>query len=463
MYVEQIYTNCLAEASYYIESKGQAAVIDPVREPDQYLGLAASRGATIKYVFETHFHADFVSGHLDLAKETGAQIVFGPTAEPGYEAYIGKDNEVFTLGDVEIILLHTPGHTPESSTFLLRDEKGNDHAIFTGDTLFIGDVGRPDLLDAVISKEELGGMLYDSLHNKIMPFGDEVIVYPGHGPGSACGKQIGSETVSTMGIQKKSNYALQPMSKEEFIRTVTEGQPVAPAYFLMDVRMNKLGYESIGDVLSNNLNPLDVEAFRKVSGEPNTFILDTRDQPVFAKGFVPNSVNIGLDGSYALWVGAVIPTDAKILLVTEEGDEHESVLRLARVGYENVAGYLKGGLAAWKAAGEAVMTLPEVTAEAFSDMLNVNTLGMLDVCKVGEFNNGHVVGAQHLCLSRLTEEMENVPRDKTIYVYCQAGYRSTIAVSLLMSKGWKNLVNIAGGFKAIQETKAPIAAEPVTA
>lgn len=457
MYIEQIYTNCLAEASYYIESNGEAAVIDPVREPEPYLELANKRGATIKYVFETHFHADFVSGHIDLAKATGAKIIFGPTAEPGYEAYVGEDNEIFKIGALDIVLLHTPGHTPESSTYLLRDEDGKDHAIFTGDTLFIGDVGRPDLLDAVISKEELGAMLYHSLHNKLMPLADEVIVYPGHGPGSACGKQIGDETVSTMGAQKKSNYALQPMSESEFIKTVTDGQPVAPAYFFMDVKMNKQGYDSVDEVLKNNLKPLSVEDFKATATTEEVFILDTRTQSEFAQGFVPNAVNIGLDGSYALWVGAVVPTDVKILLVTEPGKEHESVLRLARVGYENVGGYLEGGFEAWKAAGEEVLTLPEVSPEAFATIAKKSGTQILDVRKGGEFEGGHVENATHLCLSKLDQEMESVPKSGETYLYCQGGYRSTIAVSLLMSKGWTNLINVAGGFGQIAQTDAPVA------
>ncbi|MGF1532475.1 MAG: rhodanese-like domain-containing protein [Bernardetiaceae bacterium] len=460
MYVEQIYTNCLAEASYYIESNGEAAIIDPVREPDTYLALAASRKATIKYVFETHFHADFVSGHLDLAKATGAMIVFGPTAKPAYEAYIGADNESFRLGGVEIVLLHTPGHTPESSTFLLRDESGANHAIFTGDTLFIGDVGRPDLLDAIISKEELGGMLYDSLHQKLMPLSDEVIVYPGHGPGSACGKQIGKETVSTMGVQKATNYALQPMSKTEFIETVLKGQPVAPAYFLMDVRMNKQGYDTMDVVMARNLNALPAATFKAKTQEQGAFLLDTRTQNDFARGFVPGSVNIGLDGSYALWVGAVVPTDATLLLITDEGREQEAILRLARVGYENVAGFLEGGVAGWVAAGESLAQLPEVTPEAFAGLYadqKTAPVSVFDVRKSGEFADGHVQAAEHLCLSKLDQQMDRIPKDQTTYLYCQGGYRSTIAVSWLMAKGWQNLINVAGGYAAISQTDAPLA------
>ncbi len=452
MFVEQIYTNCLAEASYYIESNGEAAIIDPVREPDMYLALAESRGAKIKYVFETHFHADFVSGHLDLASKTQAKIVFGPTAQPAYEAHIGADGESFKIGELEMLLIHTPGHTPESSTFLLRDEAGKDHAIFTGDTLFIGDVGRPDLLDAIISKEELGAMLYDSLHQKIMPLADEVIVYPGHGPGSACGKQIGKETVSTLGAQKATNYALQPMDKATFIKTVTDGQPAAPSYFFMDVQMNKNGYDSIDAVMERSLKALTPHLFIQEATD-KTFIIDTRSKEDFARGFVPRSVNIPLDGSFALWAGAVIPTDAPLLIVTEEGKEQETVLRLARVGYENVSGYLQGGISAWEKAGQTVAKLAQVSAAAFAE---IHEPYVIDVRGSGEWNNGHLVGAKHLCTTKLSMQLNDVPTTGDVYMHCQSGYRSSLVVSWLMRAGWTNLIDIQGGFKALSEIHVPI-------
>lgn len=453
MKVEQIYTGCLAEAAYYIESNGEAAIIDPLRETGPYIERAEKDGAKIKYVLETHFHADFVSGHLDLAKKTGATIVYGPTAQPNFKAHIAKDGEELKLGKAGIRVLHTPGHTMESSTYLLLDENGKEYAIFTGDTLFMGDVGRPDLaVKTDLSREDLAGHLYDSLHNKIMPLPGDVIVYPGHGAGSACGKKMSKETWGYLGEQKKTNYALQPMAREEFVREVTEGLVEPPQYFPKNAVMNKMGYDSLDEVVERGRNPLSVRAFKAAWAEEEALVIDTRHQDEFAKGFIPGSIFIGIDDNFAMWVGALI-TDLQqpILFVSEPDREKEVITRLARVGYDNPIGYLKGGFEAWKKAGEDVDTLDEVTPEKLAKLYEEKTINILDVRKESEYNAQHVVGAQNFPLDFINKNMSEVSRDKKYYVHCAGGYRSVIAVSILKSRGYNKLVNIRGGFKALEE------------
>lgn len=456
MKVEQIYTGCLAEAAYYIESKGEAVVIDPLRETEPYLERAKADGAAIKYVLETHFHADFVSGHLDLAKKTGAKIVYGPTAKPNFDAYVAKDEEVLKVGDVTIKVLHTPGHTMESTTYLLRDEKGKDYAIFTGDTLFLGDVGRPDLaVKSDLSREDLAGHLFDSLRNKIMPLADDVIVYPGHGAGSACGKKMSSDTTGLLGDQKRFNYALrEDMTRAEFVKEVTEGLVAPPQYFPKNAVMNRMGYESIDDVLARGLTPLSVRAFKAAWAEEEALVIDTRSKVDFVKGFIPGSIFFGLEGSFAGWVGALI-TDLKIpiLFVADAGKEEEVVTRLARVGYDNPIGFLEGGLQAWKAAGEEIDTIEEVNAAQFRDVYG--KVNVLDVRKASEYESQHVEGTQNLPLDFINDNMAQLSRDKKYYLYCASGYRSVIAASILRSRGFEGLVNIAGGFKAMAETDLP--------
>lgn len=453
MKVEQIYTGCLAEAAYYIESKGEAVIIDPLRETTPYIERAEADGAKIKYVLETHFHADFVSGHLDLSNKTGATIVFGPTAKPNFEAHVAEDGEILKVGDITIKVLHTPGHTMESTTYLLRDEKGKDYAIFTGDTLFMGDVGRPDLaVKTDLTREDLAGHLFDSLRNKIMPLADDVIVYPGHGAGSACGKKMSSETWGYLGDQKKTNYALRAdMTREEFVAEVTEGLVEPPQYFPKNAVMNKMGYESIDDVLEKGLNPLSLRAFKAAWAEEEALVIDTRPQDIFVKGFIPGSIFIGIDDNFATWVGTLI-TDLQqpILFVAEEGREEEIVTRLARVGYDNPIGYLKGGFASWKAAGEDIDTIDEVTAEEFTNMYSKD-ITTLDVRRTSEFNAQHVKGAQNFPLDFINRNMSEVNKDTRYYLHCAGGYRSVIAASILKSRGFDNLVNIAGGFKELVE------------
>ncbi|UII27711.1 MBL fold metallo-hydrolase [Fulvivirga maritima] len=447
MYIEQLYTSCLAEAAYYIESEGEATIIDPLREIQTYVDMAHQRGAKIKYVFETHFHADFVSGHIDLAKKTGATIIYGPKAQPAYDVYTAQDGEVFTIGKLTIEVLHTPGHTPESSCFLLKDEEGKNHAVFTGDTLFVGDVGRPDLLDGVMTKEELAGMMYDSLNNKIKPLSDDVIVYPAHGPGSACGKNIGKETFSTIGNQKKTNYALQEMTKETFIKKVTDGILPPPKYFFEDARINKEGYSSIDDIIARNNQALSEDAF-KAEIENGAIILDTRKPDNFEKGFIPGAINIGLNGQYAVWVGSLLNINQPLVLVSEEGMEEEAIIRLARVGYENVKGYLAGGISSWN---ESLDTVESVSPKQVK-----LTNEILDVRKGGEFNNGHIEGAQLVTLSEMPANLEGLDKDKTYYVHCAGGYRSMIASSLMKRAGFKNPINVYGGFKAMEEAGLPV-------
>ncbi len=459
MTVEQIYTGCLAEAAYYIESKGEAVIIDPLRETAPYLERAKADGAKIKYVLETHFHADFVSGHLDLAKKTGAEIVFGPTAQPAFEAHIAKDGEILNVGDVKIKVLHTPGHTMESTTYLLIDENGNENAIFTGDTLFIGDVGRPDLaVKSDLTREDLAGHLYDSLRSKIMPLSDEVKVFPGHGAGSACGKKMAKETESTLGIQKATNYALRAdMTKEEFVKEVTEGLVDPPQYFPKNAVMNKMGYESIDDVLKKGITALNPREFETVAEAEEALIIDTRPEQEFVKGFIPNSIFIGLDGSFASWVGTLI-VDLKqaILFIAPEGREEEVVTRLARVGYDNTLGYLKGGITSWKAEGRELDTIEEVSAAALAEIVKKNNVKVLDVRRTSEFEAQHVKGFENFPLDFINKNMSAVNRENKYYLHCQSGYRSVVAASILRARGFENLVNVAGGFKQLIETDLPL-------
>lgn len=452
MTVEQIYTGCLAQGAYYIASNGEAVIIDPLREVGPYIDRAEKDGVKIKYILETHFHADFVSGHLDLAAKTGATIVYGPTANTKFDCHVATDGEVLKVGDVEIHVLHTPGHTMESTTYLLKDESGKDHAIFSGDTLFLGDVGRPDLAQkaATITQEELAGILYDSLRNKIMTLADEVIVYPGHGAGSSCGKNMSKETVGTIGDQKATNYALRAnMTKEEFVAEVTDGLSAPPAYFPENVRMNKMGYESLDKVMEKGLRPLSPDAFEAAANETEALVLDTRHQNTFIKGFVPQSIFIGIDGSFAMWVGALIlDINQPILIIADPGREEEVVTRLSRVGYDNSIGFLEGGFDAWKAAGKDVDTLDQVTAE---ELKGIEGATIVDVRKQGEYLSEHVVDAVNVELDYFNDQMASVPQEGTFYVHCAGGYRSVIAASILKARGYHNMVDVAGGFKAIKE------------
>lgn len=462
MKIEQIYTGCLAQGAYYIESEGEAVVIDPLREIDPYVQKAARNGATIKYVFETHFHADFVSGHLDLAKATGATIVYGPTATPSFDAHIATDGEVFKLGKGTFTVLHTPGHTMESSCYLLKDEQGKEVALFSGDTLFIGDVGRPDLAQkaAHLTQEDLAGLLFDSLRNKIMPLSDSLIVYPAHGAGSACGKNMSKETQDTLGHQKETNYALRAnMTRDEFVKEVTTGLMAPPQYFPLNVQLNKQGYESINDVLKKGTHPLSVEAFEVAANETGALILDTRAPQTFAKGFIPNSINIGIDGNFAPWVGALIP-DIKqaILIVADEGRQEEVVTRLARVGYDNAIGYLEGGIAAWSNANKEVDTITSIPVTEMAAAFEVDpNINILDVRKQSEFESEHVKGAVNASLDYVNDSMQLVDKNKTWYVHCAGGYRSMIFISVLKARGFENLIDVKGGFKAIKESgKFPV-------
>jgi hydroxyacylglutathione hydrolase len=457
MYIEQLYTNCLAEAAYYIESNGEAAIIDPLRETDPYVALAERRGASIKYVFETHFHADFVSGHIDLSRQVNAPIIYGPKAETAYEVYNAKDGEEFVLGNVKIKVLHTPGHTPESSCYLLLDEENRPHAVFTGDTLFVGDVGRPDLLDGIMTSEELAGMLYDSLQQKIKKLPDDVIVYPAHGPGSACGKSIGKETVSTIGEQKKFNYALQEMSRQEFISKVTEGILPPPAYFFEDARINKSGYDPIDDVIRQNTKPLTLHDFETAVRNGAT-ILDTRKADDFEKGFIPGSINIGLNGQFAVWVGTLIDIQKDLVLITDHGKEAETVLRLARVGYEKIVGYLSGGIKAYD------KPLDEVKSINSDQVKSALTQGatIVDVRKQSEWNVSHVQDAVLLPLSDFPATLSVLDKNNSYIVHCGGGYRSMTAISMMKKLGFGNLTNVYGGFGAIQNAGLKIVSEELT-
>ncbi|MEK6478343.1 MBL fold metallo-hydrolase [Catalinimonas sp. 4WD22] len=455
MKVEQIYTGCLAEAAYYIESKGEVAIVDPLREVAPYIEKAKENGAKIKYVLETHFHADFVSGHIDLAKKTGAQIVYGPTAQPNFEAHVATDGELLALGDIKIKVLHTPGHTMESSTFLLIDEEGKEKAIFTGDTLFIGDVGRPDLaVKTDLSREDLAGHLFDSLRNKIMTLPDEVIVYPGHGAGSACGKNMSAETTDTLGNQKMFNYALRAdMTKKEFIKEVTTGLVEPPQYFPKNAVMNKMGYESIDEVLDRGVLPLDVKQFVDVVERNGAMVLDTRPQTDFVKGFIPGAIWIGLDDKFAPWVGALI-TDLKqpIVFLAEKDKEEEVVTRLSRVGYDNTLGYLDGGMQAWKEAGKDVDTVNEIGPHDFTNLYDTEVLNVLDVRKQSEYESQHIEGAMNFPLDFINRNMSKINKDTTYYLHCQGGYRSMIATSILKARGFSHIVNIRGGFNEIKKS-----------
>ena len=456
MKIEQLYTGCLAEAAYYIESNGEAAIIDPLRETQPYLELAAKNGARIKFVLETHFHADFVSGHLDLAKKTGATIVFGPTAVPNFKAHVATDGEILKVGKVSIQVLHTPGHTMESSSFLLRDEEGKDYAVFTGDTLFIGDVGRPDLaVKSDLTREDLAGMLFDSLRHKIMPLADEVIVYPGHGAGSACGKKMGKETESTIGQQKMLNYALRAnMTREEFVQEVLTGLVEPPQYFPKNAVMNKMGYESIDEVLSRGVRALDAARFVQVWREKEALVIDTRTKEEFMEAHIPEAIFIGLDGQFASWVGTLVPDlQQPILLLTDPGREQEAVTRLARVGYDNTLGYLRGGMTAWKATQEQVGKIDSISAEEFAQRLKFSSnVNVLDVRRHSEFETEHVEGAENFPLDFINRHLHELDHREEYLVHCQSGYRSVIAISILKNYGYTRLLNVTGGYLAIKAT-----------
>ena len=459
MKIEQIYTGCLAQGAYYIESKGEAIIIDPLREVGPYIEKSKANNAKIKYIFETHFHADFVSGHLDLAAKTGATIVYGPTANPGFEAHVAADNEVFKLGDISLTAIHTPGHTMESTSFLLKDENGKDHSIFTGDTLFIGDVGRPDLAQKVIAdltQDKLASYLFDSLRNRIMPLAEDVMVYPAHGAGSACGKNMSKETFDTLGNQKKTNYALNPkLSREEFIEQVLEDLLPPPAYFPQNVLMNIQGYDSLDKVMERGKKAMTPKEFEAVANATGAVVIDTRSQTAFKHSFIPNSIFIGIDGSFATWVGTLIPDlKQEILIVTEAGREEEVITRLARVGYDFSLGYLEGGLSAWAKEGLELDSLNSVSPTQFAQIIQTEAIEVLDVRKRSEYEVQHVDKeyVMNFPLASISENMEKVNRDKTYYIHCAGGYRSVIAASILKSRGFDKLIDIEEGFEGIQNT-----------
>ncbi len=456
MKIEQIYTGCLAQGAYYIESNGEAVVIDPLREVQPYLEKAEQDNAKIRYVFETHFHADFVSGHLDLSKKAGAPIVYGPTANPSFQAIIAEDGQEFKVGNVTFKVLHTPGHTMESTSYLLKDENGKDVALFSGDTLFIGDVGRPDLAQkaASMTQEQLAETLFDSLRNKIMPLSDDIIVYPAHGAGSACGKNMSKETTDTLGNQKKNNYALRvEMTKAEFVKEVTTGLMPPPAYFPLNVMLNKQGYDSIDEVLNRGQHALSPKAFEAAANESGALLLDTRDQQTFAAGFVPNSINIGIDGNFAPWVGALIPdVKQELLLITDEGREEEVITRLARVGYDYTIGYLEGGFNAWKEAGMEVDHIKSVSADELGDLMQTQEVNILDVRKKSEYLSEHIRGAENAPLDYINDSMLMIHKNKTYYLHCAGGYRSMIFASILKARGYDNLIDVKSGFKEIKES-----------
>lgn len=460
MKVEQIYTGCLAHAAYYIESKGEAAVFDPLREVQPYIDRALADKARIKYVFETHFHADFVSGHLDLREKTGAAIVFGPNAKPAYEAIVAKDGQVFKVGDYQVKVIHTPGHTMESSTYLLIDEKGKEHGIITGDTLFIGDVGRPDLAQHVVSElteEKLADHLFDSLRNKIMPLSDDLIVYPNHGAGSACGKMMSKETTDTLGHQKKVNYALRPdMTREEFRKELLTGLTAPPGYFPQNVLMNIRGYESLDTVMDRATQALNPVAFEVLANETGALMLDTRDAGDFAKGFIPNSINIGLEGSFAQWVGEMIPdVKQQILLIANPGKEEEAVTRLSRVGYDHTIGYLDGGFEAWKHSGKDYETLKRISARELEAVYAKDKPLIIDVRKRSEYDSEHIIDAINVPLNEINKHLAQFPKDKPFVLHCGSGYRSMIAASILKQRGWQDFSDVAGGFDDIAGTAIP--------
>jgi hydroxyacylglutathione hydrolase len=459
MQIEQIYTGCLAQGAYYITSNGEAAIIDPLRETQPYLDRIERDGVKLKYIFETHFHADFVSGHVDLSKETGATIVYGPTAKPEFEATVATDNQIFEIGNIKIKVLHTPGHTMESSTYLLIDENGKDHAIFSGDTLFIGDVGRPDLAQkaASMTQEQLAGLLFHSLRDKVMTLADDVIVYPAHGAGSACGKNMSKETVSTIGNQKTSNYALRAnMTEAEFVKEVTDGLLPPPAYFGMNVAMNKKGYNSFENVLDLGMKALTASEFEAAADETGALILDTRNNCDFAKGFIPQSINIGVDGDFAPWVGALI-ADVKqpILLVTDVGREEETVTRLSRVGFDNLAGHLKGGFETWEKAAKEIDTVNRINAEQFKNDVKIGESKIIDIRKASEYSAEHIEDAYSKPLANINDWIKHIDPKEHFFMHCAGGYRSMIAASILQARGFRNFTEIEGGFNAIAKTDVP--------
>ena len=464
MYIKQLYTGCLSEAAYYIESNGESAIIDPLRDIAIYLEMANERKSLIKYIFETHFHADFVSGHLDLGKATGAPIVYGPNTNTNFPVIVAKDKEIFKVGDLTIEVMHTPGHTLESTCYLLKDESGKNYCVFTGDTLFVGDVGRPDLAQkaAEITMNDLAGMMYDSIHTKLIPLTDEVIVYPAHGPGSSCGKNLGPNTHSTIGEEKKNNYALKAASKEDFIKEVTDGILAPPSYFPINAKINKEGYDSLDDVLVQGLKALTIDEFRQLKKD-NIILLDTRRADIFTQGFVPGSIFIGLEGRFAEWAGSLLPFDAPIVLVTEPGQEKETIVRMARVGFSTVTGYLDGGFETWKNAGGEIDMIIDIDAdELMMDIPHDKNLVVIDVRRPTEYADGHLKDAVNLTLSEMTDPltMANLEDEQNLYVYCAGGYRSVIASSLLKRQGFHNLRNITGGWgKIIEQEKAEIVKE----
>lgn len=458
MNIKQLYTKCLAQGAYFIESNGEAVVIDPLREVQQYIDLANEKGATIKYIFETHFHADFVSGHIDLAKKTGATIVYGPTDMPmGFDAHIAKDEETFEVGKVKFKLLHTPGHTMESSCYLLINEVGEQEAIFTGDTLFIGDVGRPDLAQKVssdLTQDKLARYMFHSLRNKIIPLNDEITVFPAHGAGSACGKNLSKETFDTLGNQKKTNYALNlNLSEDEFVKELTEGLTAPPAYFPENVLLNIQGYDSIDEVLKRGTKSLTLEVFETLRADNDVLVLDTRHQSIFVEGFIPNSWFIGIDGGFAPWVGTLIPNiNQKIILIADIGREKEVVTRLARVGYDNTLGYLEGGFDTWKNAGKPIDTLESIGVEETSERYQSGEGEILDVRKESEYDSAHVLNAFHIPLDYVTDNLTKLDKEKKYFVHCAGGYRSVIFSSILKTYGYHKLIDVKGGFGAIKKS-----------
>ncbi|MDR0802547.1 MBL fold metallo-hydrolase [Fluviicola sp.] len=458
MTVEQIYTGCLAQGAYYIASNGEAAIIDPLRETQPYTDRLEKDGVKLKYIFETHFHADFVSGHIDLSKKTNAAIVYGPTAKPEFEAIVAEDNQVFDLGNIKIKVLHTPGHTMESSCFLLIDENGKETALFSGDTLFLGDVGRPDLAQkaANLTREELAGLLYESLYNKILPLPDDVTVYPAHGAGSACGKNMMEETVDTLGNQKKINYALNQPNKDAFIKAVTDGLLPPPAYFGMNVAMNKKGYDSFDEVLKHGLKALNADDFEAAAESTGALILDTRNDIEFAKGFIPQSVNIGLNGDFAPWVGTlIVNVKQPVLLITDNGKEEEAITRLSRVGFDNVLGYLKNGFEAWKNAGKETDTVNRITPEQFALEVKIGKNRIIDVRKESEYAAEHIEEAYNKPLAYINDWVKDINPQEHFYLHCAGGYRSMIAASILQARGYRNFTEVEGGFSAIAKTNIP--------
>jgi glyoxylase-like metal-dependent hydrolase (beta-lactamase superfamily II)/rhodanese-related sulfurtransferase len=455
MLIKQLYTGCLSEAAYYIESEGEVAIIDPLRDTDEYIKLAKENNAGIKYIFETHFHADFVSGHIDLSKQTGAPIIYGPGAKTDYLVYNSKDKEIFKLGKITIEAIHTPGHTLESTCYLLRDENDKPHAIFTGDTLFVGDVGRPDLSSGNMNSAELAGIMYETIQHKILPLANDILVYPAHGAGSSCGKNMGPETFSTIGEQKKTNYALQPQTKEEFVAAVTDGLGVAPKYFAINAQINMQGYESLDNIKQKGLSPLTITEFKKLKDD-DVLILDTRHASVFTQGFIPGSIFIGLEGRFAEWAGSLLSFNKPMILVTDAGKEEETIIRLSRVGFSKIQGYLNGGFEAWQNAGEKVDLIIDVEADELAmDMPHDPNLIVVDVRRETEFADGHVVNAQNLPLNEMNDvlNLSHFEDNQNLYVHCAGGYRSVIAASLLKREGTHNLRNVLGGWGKIKEQK----------